>query len=160
MNPPIIHRDIKPENILLDNNNIIKLTDFGWSNYINLTEIRNTFCGTPLYFSPEIIMGNGHDNKVDIWCVGVIIFELLIGRIPFLGKDRNTLMYNIVNGKICWDDNIDIDARDLISKILIVEPNLRISLEDIMKHNFIRKFCGNCDLDLIKPNNFELYEFK
>ena len=66
MNPPIIHRDIKPENILLDNNNIIKLTDFGWSNYINLTEIRNTFCGTPLYFSPEIIMGNGHDNKVDI----------------------------------------------------------------------------------------------
>ena len=48
-------------------------------------------------------MGNGHDNKVDIWCVGVIIFELLIGRIPFLGKDRNTLMYNIVNGKICWD---------------------------------------------------------
>ena len=158
MNPPIIHRDIKPENILLDNNNIIKLTDFGWSNYINLTEIRNTFCGTPLYFSPEIIMGNGHDNKVDIWCVGVIIFELLIGRIPFLGKDRNTLMYNIVNGKICWDDNIDIDARDLISKILIVEPNLRISLEDIMKHNFIRKFCGNCDLDLIKPNNFELYE--
>ena len=66
MNPLIIHRDIKPENILLDNNNIIKLTDFGWSNYINLTEIRNTFCGTPLYFSPEIIMGNGHDNKVDI----------------------------------------------------------------------------------------------
>ena len=158
MNPPIIHRDIKPENILLDNNNIIKLTDFGWSNYINLTEIRNTFCGTPLYFSPEIIMGNGHDNKVDIWCVGVIIFELLIGRIPFIGKDRNTLMSNIVNGRICWDNNIDIDAKDLISKILIVDPNLRISLEEMIKHNFIRKFCGNCDLDLVKPSNFDFYE--
>ena len=67
-------------------------------------------------------------------------------------------MSNIVNGRIFWDDNIDIDARDLISKILIVEPNLRISLEDIMKHNFIRKFCGNCDLDLVKPCNFDFYE--
>ena len=158
MNPPIIHRDIKPENILLDNNNIIKLTDFGWSNYINLTEVRNTFCGTPLYLAPEIIIGSGHDYKVDIWCIGVIIFELLIGRIPFIGKDRNTLMSNIVNGRICWDNNIDIDAKDLISKILIVDPNLRISLEEMIKHNFIRKFCGNCDLDLVKPSNFDFYE--
>ena len=69
---------------------------------------------------------NGYDNKVDIWCVGVIIFELLFGRIPFIRKDRNILMSNIVNGRIFRDDNIDIDARDLISKILIVELNLKI----------------------------------
>ena len=158
MNPPIIHRDIKPENILLDNNNIIKLTDFGLSNYINLSEIRNTYCGTPLYLAPEMIIGNGHDYKVDIWGIGVIIFELLTGRMPFLGNDQNSLMRNIINGVISWDNNIDVDARDLISKILIVDPNLRISLEDIMKHNFIRKFCGNCDLDLVKPCNFDFYE--
>ena len=67
-------------------------------------------------------------------------------------------MSNIVNGRICWDNNIDIDAKDLISKILIVDPNLRISLEEMIKHNFIRKFCGNCDLDLVKPSNFDFYE--
>ena len=153
MTPPIIHRDIKPENILLNKNNIIKLTDFGWSNYISLNDVRKTFCGTPLYLAPEMIISDFHNEKVDIWCIGIILFELLVGRIPFAGKDKRTLINNIINCNIIWDNNIDIDAKDLISKILIIEPNKRISLNEMIKHNFITKFNGNCEQFLIKPSD-------
>ena len=79
MNPPIIHRDIKPENVLLTENLVAKLTDFGWSNYIQEDEKRTTVCGTPIYLAPEIIKEQGHDEKVDIWCLGVLLFELSTG---------------------------------------------------------------------------------
>ena len=79
-NPPILHRDLKPENIVFHNNNL-KLADFGWSNHKD--DFRNTFCGTPDYLSPEMIMGTGHDSKLDIWTVGILIYELLHGKPPF-----------------------------------------------------------------------------
>ena len=71
MSPPIIHRDIKPENVVLDQNMRAKLTDFGWSNYMQGDMKRTTVCGTPVYLAPEIINNRGHDEKVDIWCIGV-----------------------------------------------------------------------------------------
>jgi len=74
MNPPIIHRDIKPENILLNDGLVAKLTDFGWSNYIFNGIKRTTMCGTPVYMAPEIIREQPHDEKVDIWCIGVLLF--------------------------------------------------------------------------------------
>ena len=111
MSPPIIHRDIKPENILLNENNIIKLTDFGWSNYISLNDVRKTFCGTPLYLAPEMIISDFHNEKVDIWCIGIILFELLVGRVSFNGINKTTLINNIINCNIIWDNNIDIDAK-------------------------------------------------
>ena len=158
MSPPIIHRDIKPENILLNENNIIKLTDFGWSNYMKLSDVRSTFCGTPLYLAPEMIISDFHNEKVDIWCIGIILFELLVGRVPFNGMNKRTLINNIINCNIIWDNNIDIDAKDLISKILIIDPNKRISLNEMMKHNFITKYNGNCESFLIKPCNDNFIE--
>ena len=78
MHPPIIHRDIKPENVVLDKNMVAKLTDFGWSNYMpGDYSKRTTVCGTPIYLAPEIINNRGHDEKVDIWCIGVLMFELM-----------------------------------------------------------------------------------
>ena len=146
MSPPIIHRDIKPENILLTNENKIKLTDFGWANYINFQdEQRNTFCGTPLYLAPEMIENNGHGKYVDIWCLGVLLFELLVGVPPFSGKDRAMLIKNIMKVHILWPKypkkEIDKDAKDLITKILRIEPKQRISLEDMVKHPFFTKNC-------------------
>ena len=151
MNPPIIHRDIKPENVLLTKNSKIKLTDFGWSNYIDFEgEQRSTICGTPIYLAPEMIQNSGHDKHVDIWCLGVLLFELLTGTPPFIGQNRNLLMKNIINVNIVWPSKprlpIDPDAKDLISKILKKKPNERISLENMIKHNFFIKYCPN-----IKP---------
>ena len=148
MNPPIIHRDIKPENILLTNNKKIKLTDFGWSNYIDFEgEQRSTLCGTPIYLAPEMITNSGHDKHVDIWCLGVLLFELLTGTPPFIGQNRVLLMKNIINVNIIWPSPprlaIDPDAKDLISKILKKNPNERISLENMIKHNFFIKYCPN-----------------
>ena len=83
----IIHRDIKPENILLDNKGTIKLADFGWSNYLSPNSLRSTFCGTPDYLAPEMLMsGHVHDHTVDIWNVGVLAFELISGKAPFAPK--------------------------------------------------------------------------
>ena len=142
-NPPIIHRDIKPENALLSENNELKLTDFGWSNYVNFQgDVRNTFCGTPIYLAPEMIRNQGHDEHVDIWCIGVLLFELIVGNPPFFGHDRENLMSNICNVRISWPNNkkIDADAKDLICKILVQRPEMRPTLKEIIKHNFFAKF--------------------
>ena len=84
LNPPIIHRDIKPENILLDTKNRAKLCDFGWSNVFDTSiEKRQTYCGTPEYLAPEMITREGHGCSVDIWGLGVLLYELLTGFSPF-----------------------------------------------------------------------------
>jgi serine/threonine protein kinase len=88
--PPIIHRDIKPENILLDGNLQVKLCDFGWSNFFN-EEVRHTLCGTPEYLAPEMIRKSGHDTRLDLWNLGVLLFELLAGSAPFRGKTKEEL---------------------------------------------------------------------
>ena len=153
MNPPIIHRDIKPENILLTNDNQIKLTDFGWANYINFeNEQRSTFCGTPLYLAPEMIEKNGHGKEVDIWCLGVLLFELLAGVPPFSGKTKVDLIKNILKIHILWPKfpkkEIDNDAKDLIYKILKIDPKQRITLEEMIKHPFFIKNCPDQPLYL------------
>ena len=164
MNPPIIHRDIKPENVLLTNNSDIKLTDFGWSNYINFEgEQRLTFCGTPIYLAPEMIQNTGHDEHVDIWCLGVLLFELLTGTPPFIGQNRVLLMKNIINVNINWPSPpklpIDPDAKDLITKILKKKPHERIRLENIVKHNFFIKYCPNIKPILSKKQKYHLKPF-
>ena len=79
-NPPILHRDLKPENILMTNDSL-KIADFGWSSTHD--SYRNTFCGTLDYISPEMIMGTGHNDKLDVWSTGVLMYELLHGKAPF-----------------------------------------------------------------------------
>ena len=154
MNPPIIHRDIKPENVLIDRYGVAKLTDFGWSNYVDSNEIRRTYCGTPVYLAPEMVKEIGHDEHLDIWCIGVLLFELLTGTVPFKGKDMDSLNNNIVSLKIVWPKDISTTAKNLISKILKREPGERISLRDMLKHPFFKDKLNNDNLEkeLIAPD--------
>jgi len=80
-NSNLIHRDIKPENILLDDNFNVKLCDFGWSCYLDDDDYRTSVCGTYEYMSPEILGTRFHTNKVDIWCMGILLYELLHGEL-------------------------------------------------------------------------------
>ena len=157
MNPPIIHRDIKPENILIDKNGFVKLTDFGWSNYVNSNEIRSTYCGTPLYLAPEMIKEIGHDEHLDIWCIGVLIFELLTGEVPFKGEDLKSLNNNILNLKISWTKDINSVAKNLISKILKPDPKDRISLVEMLQHPFFKEKLNDDNLErfLLKPDSIK-----
>ena len=158
MNPPIVHRDIKPENVLLADGLKAKLTDFGWSNYLNGENKRNTVCGTPIYLAPEMINETGHDERVDIWCIGVLLFELITGNVPFLGNDLDTLKSNIRQLKINWPKDINKDAQDLISKILKYNPDERLSLDEIIKHPFFIKIFPDAEKCLIKPDNNAKYK--
>ena len=152
MSPPIIHRDIKPENILIDEKMRAKLSDFGWSNYLKGNYKRTTICGTPIYLAPEIINNTGHDEKIDIWCVGVLMFELMTGQAPWKGEDVHTVKKNISQLKINWPKNMDKDARDLISKILRYMPEERPSLRTILMHPFFTKYYPNAVNCLQVPN--------
>ena len=158
MHPKIVHRDIKPENVLLDKGMVAKLTDFGWSNYMQGDIKRTTVCGTPVYLAPEIINNQGHDEHVDIWCIGVLLFELIAGYSPWGGEDVQTVRYNICRLKIRWPQHdVDEDAKDLISKILKYNPEERLTLRQMLAHPFFTKHFPNPASCLIKPNNNAQY---
>ena len=153
MHPPIIHRDIKPENVLLAEGMVAKLTDFGWSNYMQEDEQRKTVCGTPIYLAPEIIKEQGHDEHVDIWCIGVLLFELITGNVPFQGNDIETLQNNILKIKISWPRDINTDVKNLIMKILKLDPKSRLPLSEMLQHPFFTRYFPNAAQSLIKPDD-------
>ena len=132
--PKIIHRDIKPENLLLDENYRVLLSDFGWSNFLDENEYRKTFCGTPEYLSPEMAKKSGHNEMVDIWALGVLLFEFLAGYAPFSGSCPKELYTNIKKLKINWSIDFPPLAKNLVSKILKLNPTERLSIEEILDH--------------------------
>ena len=143
-NPPIIHRDIKPENLLLDNKQRVKLADFGWSNYFENHE-RVTYCGTADYLAPEMIDESGHDKSLDIWCLGVLIFELMLGKSPFAPnsqtkdqRERQKLMEkNIKFMNVVFPNDFPMYAKDLCSKLLKKNPKERILISEIKIHPWL-----------------------
>ena len=136
-NPPIIHRDIKPENLLLNEGGRVLLADFGWSNFSD-GGVRKTFCGTPEYIAPEMLLKKGHDTRVDIWSVGVLMFELLSGYSPFVAKNNQDLYQNIRRLKIQWPKDMPPLAKNLIGKILKLNPVDRPSLQEILDHQWFK----------------------
>ena len=137
----IIYRDIKPENILLDKDYNIKLCDYGWATYFTPGKFLTVYCGTPEYVSPEMLKKYPYNEKVDIWGIGVLIFELVFGYAPFASNFNEDRYNNIKAGKINWPNNLSDeynDLLDLISKILKINPNDRISLEDIENHIWLK----------------------
>lgn len=132
----IMHRDIKPENLLLDENYRIKLSDFGWSNFKDDEDTRKTYCGTPEYLSPEMVRKLPHDYSIDIWSLGVLLFEFLAGYAPFTGANQNELFLNIKHLKINWPVDFPPLAKNLISRILKINPKERPTLDEISSHSW------------------------
>eukprot|EP00359_Climacostomum_virens_P009954 CAMPEP_0204905458 /NCGR_PEP_ID=MMETSP1397-20131031/5431_1 /ASSEMBLY_ACC=CAM_ASM_000891 /TAXON_ID=49980 /ORGANISM="Climacostomum Climacostomum virens, Strain Stock W-24" /LENGTH=720 /DNA_ID=CAMNT_0052074341 /DNA_START=38 /DNA_END=2197 /DNA_ORIENTATION=- len=135
--PPIIHRDIKPENLLLDKEGRegrIKVADFGWSNFFNDDRSRQTYCGTLDYLAPEMITQQGHGTSLDIWNLGVLLYELLAGEAPFKAANQQAMFDKIMRVKIDFPKNFPPMAKDLVQRLLKADPDERISITDIMRH--------------------------
>ena len=137
--PPIIHRDIKPENLLLNEGGRILLADYGWSNFNMEGDVRKTFCGTPEYIAPEMLLKKGHDTRVDIWSIGILMFELLSGYSPFVAKSNQELYQNIRRLKIQWPKDMPPLAKNLISKILKLNPVDRPTFDEILNHQWFKQ---------------------
>jgi len=152
----IVHRDLKPENLLLTENNLLKIIDFGLSNYhdTNLDLLLGTPCGSPCYASPEMVSGARYDGyKIDIWSCGIILFAMLCGYLPFEGKENDNLFHKILECKVNLPDYLSEEAKDMLLKILVKDPDKRYSIEQIKNHPFYLKgkqiFNTNFEIELI-----------
>ena len=134
----IIHRDIKPENILLGFDNIIKISDFGWSVHSPSSK-RSTMCGTLDYLPPEMVEARDHDYKVDVWALGILCYELLVGQPPFEEELRDTTYRRIARVDLKIPVFVSADASDLIRKLLQYDPEKRYPLEEVKNHPWIVK---------------------
>ena len=144
----IVHRDLKPENLLLTKDNILKIIDFGLSNYYKQgqNELLYTPCGSPCYASPEMVIGNYYDGiMIDIWSSGVILFAMLCGYLPFEDKNNTKMFKKIVQCKVEYPKHLSEIAVDLLKKILVPNPKERITIEEIKKHPFYIK--GKSEFD-------------
>ena len=134
----VIHRDIKPENIL-NSLGVIKLADFGWSIHAP-SHLRKTFCGTLDYLPPEMLDNHKHDDNVDLWCLGILIFEFCSGHPPFESDSQKETIKKIKDLKVNFPYYFSWEVRDLILKLLKKNPKERISLNDVRNHPWIKKY--------------------
>ena len=159
----IIHRDIKPENILIDNEDNALLSDFGIATHCKEGEKRNTYCGTDEYLAPEVIRAQPYDKKIDIWAIGILIYECIspLGKTPFnkidfLQRTEDNKDYIIKNDKdlkIKYDRDFDPFAKNLIEKILKMNPEDRLSIDNILNHLFFSNINLEIKNELFSPMN-------
>ena len=134
----IIHRDIKPENILLGDGDLLKLCDFGWAKELTVNN-RSTFCGTMEYMAPEIMGSEKYDFGVDVWSLGILLYELIMGHSPFRSKKDRNIVIKIKMHDLVFDKNKNLsnECIDLIKGLLDSNPLTRLRLKDIFEHPFV-----------------------
>ena len=134
----IAHRDIKLENILIDNNDNIKLIDFGLSSYFKEDELLSIPCGSPIYASPEIVLGIPYDGfKTDIWSLGVVLFFLVFGQSPWTSNLKNIVFSQIKNMEFFIPINISENCTSLINSMMCFNPLKRFSINNVLKSNWL-----------------------
>ncbi|XP_066552538.1 serine/threonine-protein kinase MARK1 isoform X4 [Amia ocellicauda] len=134
----IVHRDLKAENLLLDADMNIKIADFGFSNEFTIGNKLDTFCGSPPYAAPELFQGKKYDGpEVDVWSLGVILYTLVSGSLPFDGQNLKELRERVLRGKYRIPFYMSTDCENLLKKLLVLNPVKRGSLEQIMKDRWM-----------------------
>ncbi|KAI9104952.1 kinase-like domain-containing protein, partial [Phlyctochytrium arcticum] len=136
----VIHRDLKPENLLLDETKTIKIIDFGFGNNFTSEGLLDTFCGSPFYAAPEMILGKKYEGpEVDMWSLGVILFALLCGHLPFDDDNMKELYRKIASGSYTCPDYLLPSARHLIGRLITVDPKKRATLDEVFLHPWINE---------------------
>ncbi|KAE8607523.1 hypothetical protein XENTR_v10011203 [Xenopus tropicalis] len=134
----IVHRDLKAENLLLDSDMNIKIADFGFSNEFTFGNKLDTFCGSPPYAAPELFQGKKYDGpEVDVWSLGVILYTLVSGSLPFDGQNLKELRERVLRGKYRIPFYMSTDCENLLKKFLILNPAKRGTLEQIMRDRWM-----------------------
>ncbi|CAD8125306.1 unnamed protein product [Paramecium sonneborni] len=140
----VMHRDLKPENLLLDENNKIKIVDFGLSNQFKEGQLLKTACGSPCYAAPEMIAGKEYDPKsADTWSCGVILYAMVNGYLPFEDTNTAQLYKKIIYGEYAAPKYMSPLCKDLLEKILQVDPLKRYNIQQIVKHYWIQTCITN-----------------
>ncbi|XP_076264480.1 par-1 isoform X25 [Rhynchophorus ferrugineus] len=148
----IIHRDLKAENLLLDSEMNIKIADFGFSNEFTPGSKLDTFCGSPPYAAPELFQGKKYDGpEVDVWSLGVILYTLVSGSLPFDGSTLRELRERVLRGKYRIPFYMSTDCENLLKKFLVLNPAKRASLETIMKDKWMNQGYVGYENDELKP---------
>ena len=137
----IIYRDLKPENVLIDGKGNLRLADFGLSKEVSDSDRTYTFCGTPEYMSPEIILDHGHGQSVDFWALGVLIFELITGRHPFYTPNKDEMYRRILSVEPVISKLLHQDSQDILRQLLDKQVHKRLGsgpmgIEEIKRHPF------------------------
>jgi len=132
----VIHRDIKPENLLIGAQGEIKIADFGWSVHAP-TSRRNTLCGTLDYLPPEMVEGREHDEMVDVWSLGVLLYEFLVGSPPFEAEGHSATYRRISRVDLRFPKGVAEDAEDLIRRLLQKDPRKRMALSSVPHHPWV-----------------------
>ncbi|XP_053521995.1 MAP/microtubule affinity-regulating kinase 3 isoform X3 [Artibeus jamaicensis] len=145
----IVHRDLKAENLLLDADMNIKIADFGFSNEFTVGNKLDTFCGSPPYAAPELFQGKKYDGpEVDVWSLGVILYTLVSGSLPFDGQNLKELRERVLRGKYRIPFYMSTDCENLLKRFLVLNPVKRGTLEQIMKDRWIN---AGHEEDELKP---------
>jgi calcium/calmodulin-dependent protein kinase I len=144
-NKRVAHCDLKPKNLLLsseENDSFIKLADFGFAARVHEPKSLTKQCGTPFFVAPEILTRKPYDHQSDMWSVGCIVYLLLSGNLPFMGRSQKELFRKIVAGKYEFNDDawqdVSEDARELVKKMLVLNPDDRITAKDALRHPWLR----------------------
>ncbi|KAI4461070.1 protein kinase related [Holotrichia oblita] len=142
----VLHRDLKPQNILLDSSNCAKLCDFGFARNMSTgTHVLTSIKGTPLYMAPELIEEQPYDHNVDLWSLGCIIYELLVGKPPFRTTSILHLIRLIRHEPIQWPTFISDNCISFLKGLLQKNPSERLSWPEILNHPFVEGHILICD---------------
>jgi len=147
----IIHRDIKPENILIGLKDTLKIADFGWAVHAP-TSRRETFCGTLDYLPPEMVHNKKYHSRVDIWGLGVLLYEFLVGKPPFEDETERGTYKKIKVGTPSFPPNISKEAKDLVTQLLHKNPHERLTLNAVLEHPWVALNCNGSNAQRLQKH--------